>query len=160
MNKLIRYFIVSLFILFSFACKSQLPKDLPKDLEMRFASSKTFPDGDPMSFFRSVSISGNQMKVELSRCQKVENVTLDERQINGLYQLFVKSDFDLIKNEETATNSEKDGFQEIYLKAGSISNKVKLGKQFSLAEKDRKHFDELWTAILDISYSSVSKCPN
>ncbi|HMS39675.1 MAG TPA: hypothetical protein PKE69_05570 [Pyrinomonadaceae bacterium] len=100
------------------------------------------------------------MKVELSRCQKVENVILDERQIDGLYQLFVKSGFDLIKNEETATSGEKDGFQEIYLKVGSISNNVRLGKQFSLGEKDREHFNELWTAINDLSYSSVSKCPN
>ena len=141
MNGLIKYSILLLFVLSSLACRSQLSKELPKDFETRLETTVLRPDGSPKWFFRSINISGNQMKVELSRCETVKNVTLDDRTMEDVYQLFVKSEFDLIKDEPATGGGVGEGFQAIYLKAGNISKSVKYGKQFPLSEKASKRFN-------------------
>jgi hypothetical protein len=69
----------------------------------------------------------------LKRCETVKNVTLDDRTMEDVYQLFVKSEFDLIKDEPATGGGVGEGFQAIYLKAGNISKNVKYGKH-----KDKK----------------------
>lgn len=161
MKKLTIYSVLLLFILSSLACQSQLPKELPNDLEIRLESTVLLSDGDPRWWFRSITISGNQMKIELSRCQKVKNITLEARTIEYLYQLIAKSEFDLIKDGSATTGGNGEMFQAIYLKAGNISKNVKYGKQFPLSERDRKRFNQIWSPILDIATSEgIITCRN
>jgi hypothetical protein len=156
MKRLALYSILLLFILFSLACQSQLPKELPNDLEIRFESTVLYPDGEPRDSFRSIAIASDQMIVERSKCQRVEKVTLEDGDIKGLYRSFVQSEFDLIKNGSPPSGGNEEGFREIYLKTGNISKNVKHGKQFPLSEKDRIRFNAIWTTMLDLAVGKVS----
>jgi hypothetical protein len=155
MNRSVLYSILLLFILFSLACRSQLPKELSGDLDIRFQSTVLYPDGEPRTFFRSITISGNQMIVERTQCQEVEKVTLDDGDQKGLYQSFVRSEFDLIKSGSAPSGGNEEGFREIYLKTGNITKNVKHGKQFPLSEKDLARFNAIWTNIYDLSVDKI-----
>ena len=156
MNKVMKSFILLFFILLSLACQSHLPKDLPNDLEIRLESNVLLPDGSPRWWFRSITISGNQMNVEFSKCQVTKNVTLENRTIENLYQSIAKSEFDLIKEKSEATGKDGERFQAIYLKAGNISKLVKYEKEkLPLSESDWKRFDNIWASVRNIATREI-----
>ncbi len=154
------YCILSVFILLSCACQSQLPKDIPNNLEMRYEDQrgeKLYENGPPAGLFRRATISGNQLTVEMMRCPKVVKVTLTDQEIKGFYNHFVKSEFDLIEDQLSAKNGEEE-FKEIHLQAGNITKKVRQGKQFPLSEKSTSRFNGLWTNMLDLAFEKTPSC--
>lgn len=137
----------SVFISFSCALKSQLPKEVPNNLKITYLyqADETMASAGRI---KQTTISGNQITVEKMNCSKIYQGTLSESEIDWIYKSFINAEFDLIENQPPANEGEK-GFQEITIQAGNISKTVRKGQRFPLSEKSVKSFNSIWTDNLD-----------
>ena len=159
--------VLTIFILFSFGCKriSQMPKEVPANLEMRFDNKllgTRHRDGfvSGLGFVRSAVISGNQMSVMRSGCEKEgeKKLTLTNDEINEIYQYFVKSEFDLIENRRLPADAEDGDFREIHFRSDDTVKSVKYSERFPLTEKHRERFNNIWTDIDNFAFARLPSC--
>jgi hypothetical protein len=144
------YIFLSAIVLFTFGCerKSQLPKDVPNNLEIRFEC--TLPIRDTGRFYNWVSISGNQMVFAWAKCDGEVKIPLSDEEIKYVYESFVKNGFDLIENEESPRPSAEPGFNEITLRFGNFNKSVKSRGPFPLSEKNEERFGQIRTRIAEL----------
>ena len=146
-KRILIYCILSLLVLLSSACQSQLPKEVPNNLKITYLyqADETMASAGRI---KQTTISGNQITVEKMNCSKIYQGTLSEREIERIYKSFINAEFDLIEDQPPANDGEK-GFQEITIQAGNISKTVRKGQRFPLSEKSEKSFNSIWTDNLD-----------
>ena len=159
--------VLSIFILFSFSCHrvSQMPKEVPANLEMRFDNKlighhHSNGNVSSLGFVHNVVISGNQMSVVRSGCEDEgeEKLTLTNNEINKIYQYFVESEFDLIENRRLPADAEDTDFREIHFRSDNIIKSVKYSEQFPPSEKHRKRFNNIWTDIDNFAFARLLSC--
>lgn len=145
---------VTLIVVFSFACarQSQLPKEVPENLEIKFETNLLRE-----SLVRRAVISGNQLTYERARCEGVLNKTVSTDEIKRIYETFVKGEFDLIQSLD---NKEANEFKQISLKAGTISKVIKYGNNSRFSKTDDESLGNIRTEIADLLEDHVEHCRN
>lgn len=151
--------VITLIVIFSFACarQSQLPKEIPGNLEIRY--DQTYAR-ESKSLAKWAVISGNHLKYERVRCDGIMNKEIPDSEIIKIYKTFVEEKFDLIEKKETADDKELKEFQQISLKAGTISKVIKYGNNSKFSKKDEESLGSIRTDIATLLEDLVEPCRN
>ncbi len=155
----VTYFFLSMSLLFSLSCvrNSQLPKEIPSNSEIRYEQTYA---RESISLAKWAVISGNQLKYERVRCDGIMNKKIPDSEIIKIYKTFVEEKFDLIEKKETVDDKELKEFQQISLKAGSISKVIRYGNTSPFSKKDDESLGRIRTDIAELLEHYVERCQN